>query len=119
MIEGHVAIFCSDPSQKYCLPRLNPLFLDAMFPTPLSGSLSGCGRGYSDDPLVNVDVQELPLEAIQAPVSRRTRSCHQVPHNREQCDWIGPYHTQSHQMKSANRLVSTVHPYPDKNGHTD
>lgn len=50
-----------------------------MFPTPLSGSLSGYGRGYSDDPLVNVDEQELPLEAIQVPVSRRTETCHQVP----------------------------------------
>ncbi len=37
-----------------------------MFPTPLSGSLSGYGRGYSDDPLVNVDEQELPLEAMQS-----------------------------------------------------
>jgi hypothetical protein len=37
-----------------------------MFPTPLSGSLSGYGRGYSDDPLVNVDEQELPMEAMQS-----------------------------------------------------
>ena len=31
-----------------------------MFPTPLSGSLSGYGRGYSDDPPVIVDGQKLP-----------------------------------------------------------
>lgn len=37
-----------------------------MFPTPLSGSLSSYGRGYSDDPFVNVDEQRLPVEAMQS-----------------------------------------------------
>ena len=48
-----------------------------MFPTLLSESFSSCGRGYSDDPLVIVDEQEPPMEVIDAPVKRRTRSCHQ------------------------------------------
>lgn len=37
-----------------------------MFPASFSGSLSGYGCGYSDDPLVKVDEQELPLEAMQS-----------------------------------------------------
>lgn len=50
-----------------------------MFPTPLSGSLSGYGRGYSDDPLVNVDEQELPLEAMQSARSTAHTNVQRTP----------------------------------------